>query len=54
MLYYSVSVFRHERVGFLECDIGQTELTVPMVTGLHILTDPVFGPSYFDHRKPYK
>ena len=45
---------RCEKVGFLECDVGQPEFTVPMVTALHLVTTPVFGPAYLNHRKPYK
>ncbi|CAI8008208.1 Polynucleotide 5'-hydroxyl-kinase NOL9 [Geodia barretti] len=45
---------RCDKVGFLECDVGQPEFTVPMVTALHVLTHPVFGPAHFSHRRPYK
>jgi hypothetical protein len=45
---------RCEKVGYLECDVGQTEFTVAGVTALHVLTGPVFGSAYVDPRKPYK
>ena len=50
----SVCFLRYEKVGYLECDVGQTEFTVAAVTALHVLTGPVFGSAYVDPRKPYK
>ena len=54
MLFVMCVFLRFERVGFLECDVGQTEFTVSMVTALHLVTRPVYGPSYTDQRRPYK
>ena len=52
--FSTLFLVRCEKVGFLECDVGQPEFTVPMVTALHLVTTPVFGPAYLNHRKPYK
>ena len=38
--------FRFPSVAYLECDIGQTEFTVPGVVGLYVLTKPLLGPAY--------
>ena len=48
------TVCRCRRVGYLECDVGQTEFTVAAVTALHVLTEPVFGPAHTHPRKAYK
>ena len=41
-------------VGFLECDVGQTEFTVPGVIALNIATEPLLGPPYMHIREPEK
>ena len=33
----------HEVVAFLDCDVGQPELTPPGLLSLHLLTEPLFG-----------
>jgi len=33
-------------VAFNECDMGQTEFTVPSVVSFHTLSSPVFRPPY--------
>ena len=38
-------------VSFLECDVGQSEFTVPCVVALHSITESVHGPS-FTHLRP--
>lgn len=37
---------RHPAVGYLECDVGQTEFTVPGVCALHVVKEPLLGPPY--------
>jgi len=44
----------YAKVAFLECDLGQTEFTVPSVVSLHTLSSPVFGPSYTHQQFPEK
>lgn len=41
-------------MAYLECDPGQCEFTCPEVLSLHVLTQPVFGPSYTHLRTPIK
>ena len=45
---------RYPKVGYLECDIGQTEFTVPGVIALHLITKPLLGPSYTHPLLPEK
>jgi len=53
MLHYS-HLCRYAKVAFLECDVGQTEFTVPGVVSLHTLSSPVFGPPYTHQQLPEK
>jgi hypothetical protein len=45
---------KHEMVGFMECDVGQSEFTIPGVVSLHLITEPVFGPSFVHLKRPRK
>lgn len=36
---------RHKQVGFLECDVGQTEFTPPGIISVHLIKKPVTGNS---------
>jgi polynucleotide 5'-kinase involved in rRNA processing len=42
----------HEAVGYLDCDLGQTEFTPAGMVSLHAITEPVFGPTYMHLRTP--
>eukprot|EP00731_Ephydatia_muelleri_P000436 Em0001g436a len=42
---------RHPAVGYLECDVGQTEFTVPGVCALHVVREPLLGPPYTHPQK---
>lgn len=35
--------FRVDKLYFLECDVGQTELTPPGCISLHCITEPLLG-----------
>lgn len=35
--------YRYKQVAYLDCDIGQTELTPPGLVSLHILSEPILG-----------
>jgi hypothetical protein len=44
-------VSRYPAVAYLECDPGQCEFTCAEVLSLHVLKEPVLGPSY-THQRP--
>ncbi|KAJ3410946.1 Polynucleotide 5'-hydroxyl-kinase nol9 [Chytridiales sp. JEL 0842] len=45
---------RFKRVAFLDCDLGQPELTPYGMISLHIIETPLIGPSYTHLKTPYR
>lgn len=41
-------------MAYLECDVGQSEFTLPGVVSLFRITEPVFGPPCAHLRRPEK
>ncbi|GJJ07824.1 hypothetical protein Clacol_002029 [Clathrus columnatus] len=44
----------YARVAFLECDVGQSEFTPGGMVSLHVLSMPVFGPSFTHPTIPFR
>ncbi|KAJ3323668.1 Polynucleotide 5'-hydroxyl-kinase nol9 [Boothiomyces sp. JEL0866] len=42
-----------EKVCFLDCDVGQPEFTPNGIVSLHVLDDPILGPSFTHQKVPY-
>jgi polynucleotide 5'-kinase involved in rRNA processing len=42
----------YETIAYLDCDIGQPELTPAGLVSLHLLSEPLFGPSFTHLRDP--
>eukprot|EP01105_Mastigella_eilhardi_P020722 TRINITY_DN4961_c0_g1_i1.p1 TRINITY_DN4961_c0_g1~~TRINITY_DN4961_c0_g1_i1.p1 ORF type:complete len:734 (-),score=179.72 TRINITY_DN4961_c0_g1_i1:25-1962(-) len=42
----------YSSVAIIDCDTGQPEFNPPMLVSLHLITTPIFGPTYCHLRKP--
>ncbi|KAI8611895.1 Pre-mRNA cleavage complex II protein Clp1-domain-containing protein [Chytriomyces sp. MP71] len=43
---------KHEKVAFLDCDLGQPEFTVSGQVSLHVVSDPLLSPAFAHIRQP--
>jgi polynucleotide 5'-kinase involved in rRNA processing len=46
-------ITRMQKVVYLDCDVGQPELSVPGLVSLHIIDQPLLGPPFTHFQTPY-
>ncbi|KAF8590302.1 hypothetical protein K439DRAFT_1330498 [Ramaria rubella] len=47
-------ISRYRQVAFLDCDLGQSEFSPGGMVSLHVISNPVFGPSFTHPTLPYR
>ncbi|KAJ3129740.1 Polynucleotide 5'-hydroxyl-kinase nol9 [Physocladia obscura] len=43
---------KHKKIAFMDCDLGQPELTLTGQVSIHMLNDPLLGPSFTNLKHP--